>query len=108
MLGTVHGAASDALGWLAWGMTALLVLYPREPIATLVGSDIAHAVPLTLIAGAGHWLLGSVNGGLLVSLLIGSIPGVIVGSLISSRINERALAVVLAAVLAIVGAKMLL
>jgi len=110
LLGAILGilVSLTSVGAGALGMTALLVLYPREPIATLVGSDIAHAVPLTLIAGAGHWLLGSVNGGLLVSLLIGSIPGVIVGSLISSRINERALAVVLAAVLAIVGAKMLL
>jgi hypothetical protein len=42
-------------------MTALVLLYPRTPIARLVGSDIAHAVPLTLIAGVGHWLLGSVD-----------------------------------------------
>lgn len=106
MLGVLVSLTSVGAG--ALGMTALLILYPREPIARLVGSDIAHAVPLTLIAGTGHWLLGSVDGWLLMSLLIGSIPGVIIGSMISSRINERALSVVLAAVLAIVGIKMLM
>ena len=72
-------------------MTALLVLYPKLPVARLVGSDIAHAVPLTLIAGAGHWWLGSVDLSLLVSLLLGSIPGIIVGSLIATpRSRPRA------------------
>jgi uncharacterized protein len=51
----------SSVGAGAIGMTALVLLYPRTPIAKLVGSDIAHAVPLTLIAGIGHWLLGSVN-----------------------------------------------
>jgi uncharacterized membrane protein YfcA len=110
LLGGVLGVlvSLTSVGAGALGMTALLVLYPKSPIVRLVGSDIAHAVPLTLIAGIGHWLLGSVNGALLISLLLGSIPGVIVGSLISSRINERALALILAAVLAIVGVKMLM
>src|SRR4029077_10254681 len=49
----------SSVGAGAIGMTALVLLYPRTPIARLVGSDIAHAVPLTLIAGVGHWLLGS-------------------------------------------------
>jgi uncharacterized membrane protein YfcA len=51
----------SSVGAGAIGMTALVLLYPRTPIARLVGSDIAHAVPLTLIAGVGHWLLGSVD-----------------------------------------------
>jgi hypothetical protein len=51
----------SSVGAGAIGMTALVLLYPRIPIAKLVGSDIAHAVPLTLIGGVGHWLLGSVN-----------------------------------------------
>ncbi|TPG15624.1 sulfite exporter TauE/SafE family protein [Sphingomonas oligophenolica] len=110
MLGAVLGAlvSLTSVGAGALGITALLVLYPKLPIARLVGSDIAHAVPLTLVAGAGHLLLGSVNVALLVSLLAGSIPGVIVGSLISSRVNERVLAVMLATVLVVVGVKMLL
>jgi len=110
LLGAVLGmlVSLTSVGAGALGMTALLILYPGLPIGRLVGSDIAHAVPLTFIAGVGHWLLGSVDVALLLSLLAGSIPGVIVGSLISSRINERALALILAAVLLIVGVKMLL
>ena len=72
----------SSVGAGAIGMTALVLLYPRTPIAKLVGSDIAHAVPLTLIAGTGHWLLGSVNWLLLSSLLIGSLPGIYVGAIL--------------------------
>ena len=57
-------------------MTALVLLYPTLPTARIVGSDIAHAVPLTLAAGIGHWFLGSVNVDVLLSLLAGSIPGI--------------------------------
>jgi hypothetical protein len=74
----------------------------------LVGSDIAHAVPLTLVAGLGHWLLGSVNWWLLVSLLLGSVPGVVLGSHLSARLPERVLHPILAAILAVVGIRMLI
>lgn len=110
LLGAVLGAlvTLTSVGAGALGMTALLVLYPQLPVSRLVGSDIAHAVPLTLIAGLGHWLTGSVDLGLLLSLLIGSVPGVIAGSLIATRISERLLTPVLATTLAIVGVKLLL
>ena len=78
------------------------------PTARIVGSDIAHAVPLTLIAGTGHWLLGSVDWSLLVSLLVGSLPGIAIGSLLSSRAPEALLRNVLAATLVLVGAKLVL
>ena len=65
----------SSVGAGAIGATILLTLYPKSPIVRIVGSDIAHAVPLTLIAGAGHWWLGSVDFHMLVSLLVGSIPG---------------------------------
>lgn len=106
ILGTLVTLTSVGAG--ALGMTALLVLYPRAPVARLVGSDIAHAVPLTLVAGLGHLAMGSVNLGLLLSLLIGSIPGIIVGSLIASRMPDRALTPILAVTLAVVGAKLVL
>ncbi|WP_174298633.1 sulfite exporter TauE/SafE family protein [Sphingomonas bacterium] len=108
LLGIALGAlvTLTSVGAGALGMTALLVLYPRVPLARLVGSDIAHAVPLTLIAGVGQWAMGSVNGSLLVSLLIGSIPGIVVGSLIASRISDRVLVPVLATTLVIVGGKL--
>jgi hypothetical protein len=72
-----------------------------------VGSDIAYAVPLTLLAGLGHGALGLVNLGLLASLLLGSIPGVIVGGLLSSRTPDRVLRPILASTLALVGGKLL-
>lgn len=106
ILGTLVSLTSVGAG--ALGMTALLVLYPRLPVRQLVGSDIAHAVPLTLIAGAGHLWMGAVDLSLLVSLLIGSIPGIIAGSLIATRVSERVLVPVLAVTLAVVGAKLLL
>ena len=90
------------------GVAVLVVLlYPRTPIARLVGSDIAHAVPLTLIAGVGHWLLGSVDWVLLGSLVIGSLPGIFFGSHLSARVPDKILRPVLATILVIVGVRML-
>lgn len=105
ILGVLVSLTSVGAG--ALGMTALLLLYPRLPVNRLVGSDIAHAVPLTLLAGFGHWMLGSVDVMLLASLLIGSVPGIIAGSLIATRVSDRALAPVLAVVLAIVGVRLM-
>jgi len=108
VLGVVLGAlvSLSSVGAGAIGMTVLLVLYPTMPTKTLVGSDIAHAVPLTLLAGFGHWIVGTVNFGLLGSLLAGSIPGVIIGSLLASRASDRVLRPILASTLALVGSKM--
>lgn len=102
-LGALIGAAVSlsSVGAGAIGVTVLLFLYPRLPMARIVGSDIAHAVPLALIAGTGHWLMGDVNFVLLMNLLIGSIPGVIVGSYLSSHAPDKVLQPLLAAVLAI-------
>ena len=97
----------SSVGAGALGVTALLVLYPKLPINRIAGSDIAHAVPLTLIAGIGHWWIGAVDFGLLLALLIGSIPGVIIGSLLSARASDSVLRPVLATVLVIVGWKLL-
>ena len=97
----------SSVGAGAIGMTALVLLYPRTPIARLVGSDIAHAVPLTLIAGVGHWLLGSVDWVLLSSLVIGSLPGIFFGSHLSARVSDKVLRPVLATILVIVGVRML-
>jgi uncharacterized membrane protein YfcA len=112
-LTTLLGAALGVLvsltsvGAGALGMTVLLALYPKMEVPKLVGSDIAHAVPLTLLAGLGHWMMGGVDWGLLVSLLTGSIPGIIAGSLLSSRTPDRVLRPILASTLVLVGGKML-
>ena len=103
-LGVLVSISSVGAG--AVGVTALLLLYPRIPMARIVGSDIAHAVPLTLVAGAGHWWLGSVDLMLLTSLLSGSIPGIILGSYLSARIPDAVLRPLLAAVLCLVGGRL--
>jgi uncharacterized protein len=104
VLGVLVSISSVGAG--ALGATALVLLYPRLPIVRIVGSDLAHAVPLTLLAGFGHWLLGSIDGHLLGALLMGSIPGILVGSYVSTRIPDIALRLTLAATLILAGAKL--
>ena len=104
LLGVLITLTSVGAG--ALGVTVLVFLYPRMPLARIVGSDIVHAVPLTLIAGAAHWWLGSVDLALLASLLCGSMPGIICGSLLTPRVPERVLRILLAAVLVLVGVKL--
>ncbi len=104
ILGSLVTLSSVGAG--ALGVTALLMLYPRVPMAVIVGSDIAHAVPLTLIAGIGHWWLGSVDWPMLGSLLTGSIPGIILGSYLSARVPDAVLRPLLAAVLCVVGGRL--
>jgi len=106
MLGILVTFSSVGAG--AIGVTALVLLYPLLPMARIVGSDIAHAVPLTLIAGLGHGLMGSVDLFTLMSLLAGSLPGIFVGSSISVRVPDAALRYVLAAALIVVGGKLAL
>lgn len=103
LLGVLVSISSVGAG--AIGITALLLLYPEMPILGVVGSGIAHAVPLTLIAGLGHWALGSINWTLLGSLLVGSIPGIVFGSMLSSRIPEIVVRVTLSATLIVICAK---
>jgi uncharacterized membrane protein YfcA len=108
--GAILGAfiSLSSVGAGALGLTALILLYPHLPMARIVGTDIAHAVPLTLVAGTGYWLLGSVDGLLLGSLLLGSLPGIVIGSLASPRVPDGVLRPILAAALAIVGGKLIL
>lgn len=98
----------SSVGAGALGVTALLLLYPRAPMAVIVGTDIAHAVPLTLLAGIGHWWLGSVDMDLLASLLCGSIPGIILGSWLAARMPDYVLRPILAATLLVVGVRIFL
>jgi len=97
----------SSVGAGALGMTLLVILYPGVRLVRLVGSDVAHAVPLTLIAGMGHLLLGAIDWLLLLSLLIGSVPGITVGSHMSARLPERVLRPILATILVVVGIRML-
>jgi uncharacterized membrane protein YfcA len=104
VLGILVSLSSVGAG--AIGVTVLILLYPRIPLVKIVGSDIAHAVPLTLLAGAGHWMLGDINWSLLGALLIGSIPGILAGSYIAPLNQEFTLRPALGAVLLIVGANL--
>ena len=98
----------SSVGAGALGVVVLLFLYPRAPMAKIVGTDIAHAVPLTLIAGLGHAALGTVNYGLLGSLLLGSLPGIYLGSHLGIKIPDHVLRPILATMLTTIGIKLML
>lgn len=98
-----------SVGAGALGAVMLLYLYPwRMTPARLVGTDIVHAIPLTLVAGTGHMMMGHVDFTLLGGLLLGSVPGVVLGSLISSKTPENLLRFAIAVVLTAVGAKLVI
>jgi hypothetical protein len=103
LLGVLVSISSVGAG--AIGVVLLVLLYPQLPIAKIVGSDIAHAVPLTLIAGVGHWMMGSVDWHIIASLLVGSLPGIFVGSYFATRVPERALQLILATTLFVVASR---
>jgi uncharacterized protein len=108
LLGIVLGflVTLTSVGAGALGVTALLIIYPTRTIGTIIGSDIAHAVPLTLVAGLGHASIGTVNYSLLGTLLIGSIPGIWIGSHLSSKMAEHWVRIALALILIFVGLKL--
>ena len=95
-----------SVGAGALGVTALLILYPKSSITRVIGTDVAHAVPLTLVAGLGHVSLGTVNYTLLSTLLIGSIPGIWIGSHLSAKVAEQWIRLLLALILVYVGQKL--
>ena len=104
MLGVLVSISSVGAG--AVGVTALLLLYPKLPMARIVGSDIVHAVPLTLVAGIGHWAMGAIDWHLMAVLLMGSLPGIVIGSYFATRVPETALRLLLAVTLIAVAGKL--
>lgn len=111
---TISGGAAigllvtiSSVGAGSLGIVALYFLYPLLATRVLVGSDVAHAVPLTLVAGAGYWLVGAVDWAMLGWLLAGSIPGVLAGSTLAPRVSEKVLRPILATILVLVGVKLL-
>lgn len=108
LLGLVLGfmVTLTSVGAGALGVTALLLLYPHVPITRIIGSDVAHAVPLTLVAGLGHASLGTVDYGLLGTLLVGSVPGIWIGSHMTQVVGEYWVRTLLALILVYVGQKL--
>ena len=105
LLGILVTVSSVGAG--ALGVAVLFFLYPKLPALRIVGSDLAHAVPLTLVAGLGHWAVGSVDWSLLASLLLGSLPGIWLGSHASALVPERFLRPLLASMLVLIGGKLI-
>jgi len=106
ILGVLVTVSSVGAG--ALGVTALFFLYPGLAAVRIVGTDIAHAVPLTLVAGLGHAAAGAVDWKLLAALLLGSLPGIWVGSSLGQKIPERVLRTALAGMLVLIGGKLAL
>lgn len=107
ILGVVVTLTSVGAG--AIGATLLVTLYPlRMTPKKVVGTDIVHAVPLTLLAGIGHFWMGNVNFKLLVTLLAGSIPGIIIGARLTRYLNTTFMRIALAGMLFFSGARLLM
>ena len=98
----------SSVGAGALGTVAILFLYPKMSTLKVVGTDLAHAIPLTAVAGLGHWTLGHIDFMLLGTLLIGSLPGIWIGSHVSAKIPEKTLRPLLASLLLIIGLKFVL
>lgn len=96
-----------SVGAGALGVMVLMSLYPQVRSVRIVGTDIAHAVPLTLVAGLGHAHAGTVEYGILGALLLGSIPGIALGSHLAFKLPEGALKKALACILIAVGSKLI-
>jgi uncharacterized membrane protein YfcA len=105
VLGVLVSLSSIGAG--AIGATLILLLYPNLEARRLVGTDIAHAVPLTLVAGIGHATLGHVDWGLLAALLIGSIPGIWVGAHLTRSLPDRLVRALLCTALVTAGLKVI-
>lgn len=98
----------SSVGAGALGAVILLFLYPKLKGVEIVATDIAHAVPLTALAGLGHSAVGTVDWGLLGYLLMGSLPGIAIGSLLGVKISDQVMRPLLAVILVLVGLKCLL
>ena len=109
ILGIILGfiVTLTSVGAGAIGVTMLLILYPKLPIKKIIGTDIAHAVPLTLISGIGPASIGTVDLELLIVLLIGSIPGVWLGAKLNAKANDEWIRLLLVIILFGIALKLL-
>jgi uncharacterized membrane protein YfcA len=105
VIGTLVTLTSVGAG--AIGVIVLMLLYPALPLPRIVAADIAHAVPLTLVAGLGHAAIGSVDWPLLIKLLAGSLPGIWLGSHLVHKTPDRVIRSLLSVLLAYAGVKLI-
>ncbi|MEO7888155.1 MAG: sulfite exporter TauE/SafE family protein [Polaromonas sp.] len=105
VIGTLVTLTSVGAG--AIGVIVLMLLYPALPLPRIVAADIAHAVPLTLVAGLGHASIGSVDWPLLMKLLAGSLPGIWLGSHLVHKTPDRVIRSLLSVLLAYAGVKLI-
>ena len=105
LIGTLVTLTSVGAG--AIGVIVLMLLYPALPLQRIVAADIAHAVPLTLVAGFGHAALGSVDWLLLAKLLAGSLPGIYLGTYLMHKTPDRVIRSLLSVLLAYAGVKLI-
>lgn len=96
-----------SVGAGAIGATLILLLNPGLTTQRLVGTDIAHAVPLTLLAGIGYAALGWVDWALVAALLAGSVPGIWLGARLAQRLPEGLVRAMLSVTLAAAGLKLI-
>ena len=106
-LGVILGilVTLSSVGAGAIGGAILLLLYPTLRTRTIVGTDIAHAVPLTAVAGLGHFQLGHIDFNLLLSLIVGSLPAIYLGTMVGEKLPEKTLKYIVASILLIIGIK---
>lgn len=93
LMGVILGVCVtlSSVGAGAFCAAILLIIYSKTPASQIIATDIAHAVPLTFIAGLGYLLAGTVDVSLLLSLLIGSLPAIHLGSKVSNAVPDRLL-----------------
>ncbi|SPL70078.1 sulfite exporter TauE/SafE family protein [Acinetobacter stercoris] len=110
LMGIVLGVfvTLSSVGAGAFGIMALILMFPNLPMIRIIGSDVVHAVLLTLVAGLGHMSSGNVDFNLLGWLLVGSIPAIVIGTLISSRLPEKMIRKVLGITLFALGVNFML
>jgi len=110
--GIVGGlVALTSVGAGALGSVAMTAISPfRLTPHRLVATDIAHAIPLAVVAGTGYIVTGLVTGigivvdpWMLASMLLGSIPAIVAGSFLARKVKPRAIQICLAAVLLFVA-----
>jgi len=87
------------------GSLLLCILALAYPLSarTTVGTDLVHALALSVTASIGHAAAGRVDVALALTVLLGGVPGVLTGARFATAVPERSLRTSLAVVLMSIG-----